>query len=68
MKYRVIVNNVHFYTSTSAIKRGVGDHISTNAAILSAHDALQKMRDENSLKPVGLSGFWHGHSVQIDIV
>jgi hypothetical protein len=67
MKFRVIVNKVHFYTTTTAIKRGVGDHIPTNNAVLAAYDALMKMRDDNSLKPVGLSGFWHDRSVQIDI-
>lgn len=33
MKYRVIVNGVSFYSTTSAIKRGVGDSIAVNAAV-----------------------------------
>lgn len=68
MKYRIIINSVHFYSNDTAIKRGVGDNISVNAAILSAHESLMKMRKENTLKPIGLSGFWNGHSVQIDIM
>lgn len=68
MKYRVIVNKVHFYTTTSAIKRGIGDMISINKAVLDAHDSLQDMRKGNSLKPIGLCGNWRGHDVQIDLV
>lgn len=33
MKYRVIVNGVSFYSTTAAIKRGVGDSIAVNAAV-----------------------------------
>ena len=33
MKYRVVVNGVSFYTSMSAIKRGVGDFSLINTAV-----------------------------------
>jgi hypothetical protein len=33
MKYRVIVNGVSFYSTATAIKRGVGDSIAVNAAV-----------------------------------
>jgi len=33
MKYRVIVNGVSFYSTATAIKRGVGDSIAVNTAV-----------------------------------
>lgn len=33
MKYRVIVNGVSFYSTSAAIKRGVGDSVAVNAAV-----------------------------------
>lgn len=33
MKYRVIVNGISFYTTATAIKRGVGDSVSVNTVV-----------------------------------
>ena len=33
MKYRVRVNGISFYTSSAAIKRGVGDSVSVNTVV-----------------------------------
>ena len=41
MKYRVIVNGVSFYTTGSAIKRGVGDFVSVNTAVRQVFERMQ---------------------------
>jgi hypothetical protein len=40
MKYRVIVNGVSFYSTATAIKRGVGDSIAVNAAVRLAAEEM----------------------------
>lgn len=50
MKVRMIVNGVSFYTTTAAIKRGVGDFGNIN---LICQLALDNMRKEKS---VGFAG------------
>ena len=67
MAIRVIVNNVSIYTTKTAIKRGIGDHIKINDAVQMAFVELERLRDGASLKPIGLTGHWNGYNVQIDL-
>ena len=41
MKYRVIVNGVSFYTTSAAIRRGVGDFVGVNAAVRQVFERMQ---------------------------
>lgn len=47
MKYRVIVNGVSFYTTSAAIKRGVGDFDGVNTVV--------RRLFENMFNAVGIS-------------
>lgn len=66
MKYRVVMNGVHFFTTDKEIKRGVGDEYKTNAALQKALLVLEDMRANNSIPPIGLAGHWEGKNVQLD--
>jgi hypothetical protein len=46
MRYRVIINNIHLYTNTSSIKRGIGDNTYVNNAV---HIALQNLHKDRSI-------------------
>lgn len=65
MKFRVIVNGIHFYTTTKAIRNGVGDQYATNAAL---QKALVCLEAPISLfaKSRGIAGTWEGMNVQLD--
>lgn len=66
MKFRVIVNGVHFFTTTKAIRNGVGDQYKTNAAIQKALLCLET--PISFAKSNGIAGTWEGMSVQLDRV
>jgi hypothetical protein len=46
MRYRVIINNIHLYTNTASIKRGIGDNTSVNTAV---QCALQRLSMDRSV-------------------
>lgn len=58
MKYRVIVNGVSFYTTTAAIKRGVGDFSLINTAL---QLALEEMGNDQG---IGKSYSVYDHKMQ----
>lgn len=64
MKFRVIVNGVHFFSTTKAIRNGVGDDYKTNAAIQKALLCLET--PVSILKSRGIAGNWEGMNVQLD--
>lgn len=64
MKFRVIVNGVHFFTTTNAIRNGVGDSYKVNAAIQKALVCLEN--PVSFAKSSGISGTWEGMPVQLD--
>lgn len=64
MRFRVIVNGVHFYSTTKAIRNGVGDHYKTNAALQKALLCLET--PVSFAKSNGIAGTWEGLSVQLD--
>jgi hypothetical protein len=64
MKFRVIVNGVHFFTTTKAIRNGVGDQYATNAALQKALLCLNT--PVSFAKSNGIAGTWEGMSVQLD--
>ena len=72
MKFRAIVNGVHFFTTTKAIRNGVGDHYETNAALQKALVCLETpiVRSYFAPKPVGnevnISGMWEGMTVKLE--
>ena len=66
-KFRVRIDNKYsFYTSAGDIRKGIGDSISMNAAVVYAMAALefQMLKDP----AVGLVGTWNGYQIQIDIL
>ena len=65
-RFRVIIDGISFYTTASAIRHGVGDHMRVNAAILSALEALESLRTKDPA--VGVGGTWHGHQVQLSMM
>ena len=65
-KLRVVMDRVHFYTTAKQIRYGVGDDYSCNSAVQKCLLVLETMRG-NGNTPVGLSGIWDGHQVQLDI-
>lgn len=71
MKYRVIVDNISFYTNTRSIKNGVGDHTSVNFAVQTALTKLKHHRksakDLDDIVPTGIGMQTSGHNVQLDI-
>lgn len=67
-KLRVIVNGVHFYSTPKAIRNGVGDLYSVNAAVQKCLLVLENMREHEKFPPVGLAGTWEGRQVQLDMV
>lgn len=74
MKFRVIVNGIHFFTTTKAIRNGVGDSYATNAALQKALICLETPVTRNYFAPMpkvspnGIAGVWEGMSVQLDRV
>lgn len=66
MKFRVIVNGIHFFTTTKAIRAGVGDQYATNAALQKALLCLET--PVSFAKSNGIAGRWEGMSVQLDRV
>jgi hypothetical protein len=46
VRYRVIINNIHLYTNTASIKRGIGDNTYVNNAV---HIALQNLHKDRSI-------------------
>jgi len=72
MKFRVIVNGVHFFSTTKAIRNGIGDHYETNAALQKALVCLETPVVRKYFAPMptakanGISGMWEGMTVQLD--
>lgn len=67
-RFRVIVDGISVYTTRKQILEvGLGDRMSVNLAVIDAFYALRKMREDEKIKPVGLTGHWEGHNVQIDM-
>lgn len=69
-KFRVIVNEVSFYSTAKEIRYGVGDSIFVNAAVQKALDALEFTRSGAGAADqaaVGIAGMWEGRNVQINI-
>ena len=67
-KFRIVINEVHFYANAKTIRYGVGDNMWVNAAIQKALDALEGFQDVNKIKTMGLAGCWEGRNVQIDVI
>jgi hypothetical protein len=67
-KLRVIVSGVHFYSTPKAIRNGVGDQYTVNAAVQKCLLVLETMRKNDNIPPVGLAGTWEGRQVQLDMV
>ncbi len=67
-KFRIVINEVHFYTNAKTIRYGVGDNMFVNMSIQKALEALEAYRAANKIKTVGLAGFWEGRNVQIDMI
>jgi len=68
-KFRIVINDVHFYANAKTIRYGVGDNVWVNAAIQKALDSLEHFNATNKLmKARGLAGFWEGRNVQIDFI
>ena len=65
MKFRVIVNGVHFYSNTKAIRNGVGDNYKVNAAIQKALLCLETPVISFATNR-GIAGTWEGMQVQLD--
>ena len=72
MKLLLTIDGISFYTNPTAIKRGVGQSVSVNAAARSLYKELMENRNSESSilnKTVGLGGSnYSGHSAQINIV
>jgi hypothetical protein len=69
MKYRLIVNGVCFYSTTTQINKGVGDFTNVNIAVQQSLTALRNMQKGSGAADkatVGLSGTWSGFNVQIN--
>ena len=69
-KFRVIINNVCFYTTAGQIRAGVGDLYQSNAALQKALDALEFARSGTGAgdqATVGFGGTWEFMNVQINI-
>jgi GTP cyclohydrolase III len=70
-KFRVIINDISFFTNASQIRRGVGDTAKPNAAIQKCLDALEFTRSGDGVADQcasGLAGRWEGFNVQLDII
>lgn len=71
-KIRVIVNDIHFYSTVKAVQNGVGDHTALNIAVTSALYCLANTRKkygDRKAKPVtGITGSWNGFQIQLDLV
>ncbi|MDX8383156.1 MAG: hypothetical protein R8M45_03675 [Ghiorsea sp.] len=69
---KIIINKVCFYTTPKAIRNGLGDHYTTNAASQKCLFTLEQSRTENKANgqslSLGLAGSWEGFNVQIDIL
>ena len=66
-KFRVIVNGVSFYTTARQIIDGVGDQISTNAAVRNALTSMQNLANAN--EPVlGIGAWYDTIEVQLSVV
>jgi hypothetical protein len=66
-KFRVIVKGVSVYVTAKQIIWGIGDQISTNAAVHAAFTSLQNMKtDQNAT--VGLCARYNDIDVQISII
>ena len=72
MKLLLNINGVSFYTTASAIKRGIGQSPSVNAAARMVYDELMEYRKSESAllsKTSGCGGTSYcGHQAQINIV
>lgn len=69
-KFRVIVNEVSFYSTAKEIRYGVGDSMWVNAAVQKALDALEFTRSGSGLADQcasGIAGIWEGRNVQLDL-
>lgn len=71
-KVRVVSGDVHFYTSVSAIKRGVGDNTKFNEAVRQCYDSLmnfnKRVMESGGVTACGQAGNWNGINVQIDLI
>jgi GTP cyclohydrolase III len=70
-KFRVIINDISFFSTAGDIRRGVGDTAKPNAAIQKCLDALEFIRSgEGAAEQCahGLAGKWEGFSVQVDLI
>lgn len=71
-KIRLVVNDVHFYTTVEQAQNGVGDHTAQNIAVASALYKLANGREEaktyNLTEPTSILGRWNGFTIQIDMV
>lgn len=72
MKLLLTIDGVSFYTTAAAIKRGVGQSSSVNAAAFQVYQELMNYRknaDGVLQKTVGCGGTdYAGHQAQINIV
>lgn len=72
MKVRIVSGNVHFYTTTNAIKRGVGDSSAFNLAVQMCYDSMLNFNKRAVAKgetpACGQSGTWNGIDVQLTMV
>jgi hypothetical protein len=63
----VRTREISFYTTAGCIREGVGNRTIFNDVVSIALDQLETLRDTDGLKPLGLSGNWLGHQIQLDL-
>lgn len=69
-KFRVISGNISFRTTARDIRKGVGDHIAFNSAVLQCFESLEKIKSGKGWADqcaTGLSGIWDDVHVQLDV-
>ena len=69
-KFRIIVGESCFYSTTKQIRNGVGDFYKCNAAIQKALESLEHIRSGEGVADqcsVGLAGTWEGLNIQINV-
>ena len=72
MKVRIISGCASFYTTSNAIKRGVGDNTLFNDAVRMCYDSMVKFNKRAVAKgetpACGQAGTWNGIDVQLTMV
>ena len=64
----ILDNSVSFYTTVMQIRDGVGVFGKINESVRNALMVLEMMRKKEDLAPIGLTGSWCGHNVQLSLM